>query len=107
MSGSGLLSCTTISQGMSNSQKHGVTCACVVPVEHRDHVTNTDYWRGRIDARLDAIETQLATLVVQVSHMHKCVEKRTRTLYLYAGGFAVFVGLVQLAVPFLVKALFK
>ena len=76
-------------------------------MESPDDLRHTGYWRGRIDTRLDHIESTMQALSIQVEHMHICVEKRTRLLYLYAGGLGVILALLQLFGPVVVKALFK
>ena len=76
-------------------------------MEQHDDFTNTGYWRGRIDARLEGIETHMTNIMLQVEHMHRCLEKRTRLLYLYAGGLAVTIMLLQIFGPFIAKALLK
>ena len=87
----------------------------ITPTQHEKDLA---YWRGRVDGHLESMNTRLELLevriesfhkdaVVRMEHIHTCIEKRSKILYLLSGGLIVLYMLVQLGIPIVTKLFMK
>lgn len=79
---------------------------------------DTNYWRGRVDTRLENMDNRVEQLEVTISvnhketatkldHLHRCFERRGKTLYIILGALGVLYVILQIIAPLLLKTLIK
>ena len=77
-----------------------------------------DYWRGRVDGHLENLDRRLEALEiaaetrfeknsVRLDHIHACLERRSKILYLFLGGLTLFYVLLQIAAPLFLRSMTK
>jgi hypothetical protein len=80
--------------------------------------TSSDYWRGRVDGHLENLSHRLLALelgieirhkenTTRLDHVHVCIEKRSKVLYIFSGGLAILYVLLQLVGPIIVSTVIK
>lgn len=76
------------------------------------------YWRGRVDGHLESLNARFEILethmeahhsenVLRLDHMHACIERRSKVLYLLTGGLVTLYILFQVVGPIILRLITK
>ncbi len=77
-----------------------------------------NYWRGRVDTRLENMDNRVGHLEVLISathkeitikldHLHDCFEKRGKTIYMLLGALGALYVVLQIAAPLILRLITK